>query len=56
LNIELRSIPLDGRIVLLPPNENSDAGDNDNAPSNRDDHARTASGNGPTGSNQRRSR
>jgi hypothetical protein len=45
-NIELRSIPLDGRIVLLPPDENSTASDNDNAHSNRDDGNRSGNGNG----------
>ncbi len=55
-NIELKTIPLDGRIVLLPPDEGSDAGEDSSSNSNRDDHTRTASGNGPTGSNQRRSR
>jgi hypothetical protein len=51
LNIELRSIPLDGRIVLLPPDEGSDADEDRSSNSNCDDHTRTASGNG-----QRRSR
>jgi hypothetical protein len=41
-NIELKSIPLDGRIVLLPPDESSDAGDNGASNNNRDDR----SGNG----------
>ena len=48
-NIELRTIPLDGRIVLLPPDESSDAGDNGASNNNRDD--RSGNGNG-----QRRSR
>jgi len=55
-NIELRTIPLDGRIVLLPPDEGSDVSGDSGSNSNHDDHTRTASGNGPTGSNQRRSR
>ena len=52
-NIELKTIPLDGRIVLLPPDDSSGASDDDSRASNgsRDDHTRTASGNG-----QRRSR
>jgi hypothetical protein len=50
-NIELRSIPLDGRIVLLPPDENSDAGESSGPNGNRDDSSRSGNGNG-----QRRSR
>ena len=55
-NVEVHSFPLDGRIVLLPPDEGSDTGEDSSSNSNRDDHTRTASGNGPTGGNQRRSR
>ena len=43
-NIELKSIPLDGRIVLLPPDDSSDAADNSNANTDRDD--RGGNGNG----------
>jgi hypothetical protein len=50
-NIELRTIPLDGRIVLLPPDESSDAGDNGASNNNRDDRSGNGNGNG-----QRRSR
>jgi hypothetical protein len=44
-NIELKSIPLDGRIVLLPPDESSNASDggtDDDA-----SHNRGGNGNGP---------
>ena len=50
-NIELRTIPLDGRIVLLPPDDGSDASEDSSSNGSRDDHTRTASANG-----QRRSR
>src|SRR5512134_1425350 len=50
-NIELRSIPLDGRIVLLPPDEGSDARDTATESKSADHSTRGGNGNG-----QRRSR
>ena len=41
-NIELKSIPLDGRIVLLPPDDSSNATDDDTPA----DVARGSNGNG----------
>lgn len=36
-NIELKTIPLDGRIVLLPPDDSSDADEGSGSNSSRDD-------------------
>jgi hypothetical protein len=36
-NIELKTIPLDGRIVLLPPDESSDASQDSSSNGSRDD-------------------
>lgn len=36
-NIELKTIPLDGRIVLLPPDDSSDASEDSGSNSNRDE-------------------
>jgi hypothetical protein len=47
-NVEVHSFPLDGRIVLLPPDESSDAGESSSSNGTRDD--RSGNGNG----NQRR--